>query len=264
MCKLNNSLLRLITFILVLGIIAFCAITYYDYGKLTEEYSDLVINYNKLINDVFYQVGDNSTAVTIVYYTNFSKDMHMMTLAIHYEKYKSYHDRFHPYWGKENLTFAREYITVNDSIINQIVETIKNQVKSEEEYADALLDFVQYKGFTLSIRYYPTSELKYPIETLVEMGGDCDTHAFLYATLMKAAGFKILLLLSKEPVNGQLHVAVAVHLTNPPTHSLPQYKDKIIMYNGEKYYFAETTMWDYRVGDLPPKLQGIEFYIVSV
>lgn len=64
----------------------------------------------------------------------------------------------------------REYITSDETIINQIVETIKNQTQSEEELANALLDFVQYKGFTLSIRYYPTTGLKYPIETMVEMG----------------------------------------------------------------------------------------------
>lgn len=166
--------------------------------------------------------------------------------------------------GEKDLTSASNYITVNETIISQIVETIKTQTMSEEELADALLDFVQYKGFTLSIRYYPTSELKYPIETLVEMGGDCDTHAFLYATLMKATGFKVVLLLSKETVNGQLHVATAINLKNPPTHSLPQYEDKYIVYNGEKYYFAETTMWGYRVGDLPPWLQNIKFYIIPV
>jgi len=154
---------------------------------------------------------------------------------------------------------ARDYITTNETIIIQIVKTIRNQTQGEEELADALLDFVQYKRFTLSIRYYPTTELKYPIETLVEMGGDCDTHSFLYATLMKAAGFKVLLLLSKDPVDGLPHVATAIHLANSPTHSLPEYEDKFFIYNGEKYYFAETTTWNYRVGDLPTWLKKCRF-----
>jgi len=158
-----------------------------------------------------------------------------------------------------------EYITSNETIIRQIVEKIRNETQSEEELANALLDFVQYKRFTLSIRYYPTTELKYPIETLVEMGGDCDTHSFLYATLMKAAGFKVLILLSKEPLsNGLPHVATAIHLTTPPAHSLPEYEDKVFIYNNETYYFTETTTWNYRVGDLPTWLKDVDFYSVPI
>jgi len=193
------------------------------------------------VKNVFNPAQANCTAVTIVYYTNFGKNLQMITLSVPYEKYENYHRRFHPYWGELDLTSARNYITQNETIINQIVEKIRNQTQSEEELADALLDFVQDKGFALNIRYYPTTELKYSIETLVGMGGDCDTHSFLYATLMKAAGFKVLLLLSKDPVDGLPHVATAIHLANPPTHSLPEYEDKFFIYNGEKYYFAETT-----------------------
>jgi hypothetical protein len=160
---------------------------------------------------------------------------------------------------------VKEYITANETIIKQIAEKIKNETQSEEEPANALLDFVQYKGFKLSIIYYPTTELKYPIETLVEMGGDCDTHSFLYATLMKAAGFKVLILLSKDPVsNGLPHAATAIHLTKPPTHSLPKYEDKIFIYNNETYYFAETTTSDFRVGDLPTLLKEVNFYTINV
>ncbi|MGB9694006.1 MAG: hypothetical protein ACPLYF_04105, partial [Fervidobacterium sp.] len=98
-------------------------------------------------------------------------------------------------------------------------------------------------------------------ETLVEMGGDCDTHSFLYATLMKAAGFKVLILLSKNPVsNGLPHAATAIHLTKPPTHSLPEYEDKVFIYNNETYYFAETTTSSYRVGDLPTWLKDVDFH----
>jgi hypothetical protein len=130
--------------------------------------------------------------VTIVYYTNNGKNQQILSLSIPYEKYDAYHKKNHPYWGENNLTSAIEYVSSNETIINQIVETVKGQTKNEEELANALLDLVQDKESALSIRYYPTTELKYPIETLVEMGGDCDTHSFLYGTLMKAAGFKVL------------------------------------------------------------------------
>jgi hypothetical protein len=226
----------------------------------SEQYENLA----QMVEKVFSPAEAGCTAVTVVYYTNFGKSMQLITVSVPYKKYESYHTMVHPYWGELNLSSARKYITQNETIINQIVEKIRNQTRSEEELADALLDFVQDKGIALSIRYYPTIQLKYPIETLVEMGGDCDTHSFLYATLMKAAGFKVLLLLSKNPVGDLPHVATAVHLTNPPTHSLPEYEDKFFTYDGEKYYFAETTTWNYRVGDLPPWLKSVDFYIIPI
>jgi hypothetical protein len=148
------------------------------------------------------------------------------------------------------------YITPNEPIITNIVSKIKGQTGSEEELADALLDYVQDKSFTLSNRYYPTEEYKYPIETLVSMGGDCDTHAFLYATLLKAAGFKVLLAFTSD----RSHIGVAVHLENEPTHCERNY---YFTQDGVRYYYAETTGWGWMVGEMPPDM-GESFFLVSI
>jgi hypothetical protein len=34
--------------------------------------------------------------------------------------------------------------------------------------------------------------------------------------------------------------------------------------NNETYYFAETTTWNYRVGDLPVWLKDVDFYLVPI
>lgn len=263
--------------IVILMLLVISNILVYDYynaqveemaeerSQLLQEKSDISHAYQELWKDVFYFAECNSTASTVVYYTNFSRNQRILSFSIPYEKYDACHKTVHPYWGIADLESADEYITTSETIIIQIVETIRNQTHTEEEFADALLDFVQDKGHGLSIRYYPTTELKYPIETLVEMGGDCDTHAFLYATLMKAAGFKVLLLYSEEVLDdGQYHVATAVNLMNPPENSLPNYPDSDFTYNGEKYYFAETTLASWRVGDLPTDFEGISFHLVPV
>jgi transglutaminase-like putative cysteine protease len=188
MAEMNKLATIMLVGILLLGIHS-CWINI-QYENLAQNYNSLAVTYNGLIDSIFRQAQPNSTAVTIIYFTNFSSNQRIATFSIPYNTYDNYHWKFHPYWGEQNLTSVREYITSNETIIKQIVEKIRNETQSEEELANALLDFVQYKGFALSIRYYPTTELKYPIETLTEMGGDCDTHSFLYATLMKAAGFK--------------------------------------------------------------------------
>lgn len=202
---------------------------------------------------------ENHTATTIVYYTNFGKDEHLMTLSIPYENYENYHERPHPYFSIHGLNVAKNYITPDEPIIQEIVSTIKGQTHGEEELANALLDFVQYKHHSLSIRYYKTSEFKYPIETLVEMGGDCDTHTFLYATLLKAAGFKCLIAFTEEPP----HTYVGVHLTNPPSHNR-QSSCHFLTEQEEKYYIAETTDWGWMVGDVPQRLENQTAHTVLI
>jgi len=234
-----------------------------SYSQLISDYSDLKTNYDtiKLRWDIIFQTAQtNYTSTTIVYYTNFGEDWNIMSVYIHYDVYKYYHEEQpHPTITKFNLDAAKTYITPNEPIIKRIVSEIKAQTKSEEELADALLDFVQYKSYALSNRYYYTLEYKYPIETLVEMGGDCDTHAFLYASLLKAAGFKIVLAFTSD----MAHVGVAVHLTNTPTHN-GQSTATYLTHDGVRYYYAETTNWGWMVGDMPPDLEGRSFYLTSI
>lgn len=232
--------------------------------KALQERDDLSEGHREFVNDVFFQAEENCTAVTIVYYTNFSQNQQIISFSVPYAKYDAYHKLNHPYWGAQNLSSAMTYISSNETIINQIVQAVRSQTQSDEELANALLDFVHDKGHSLSIRYYPTTELKYPLETLVEMGGDCDTHSFLYGTLMKAAGFRTLILFSNETIEGQYHVATAVHLESPPQNSLTHNRDYNVTYSGETYYYAETTNTPFRIGDIPPKYDNVTFNIVPL
>ena len=233
-----------------------------DYNSLVSNYNNLVSKYNDLVSrydEIFTTASQDATAVTLVYHTDFGNEMHILSLSIPYDLYEFYHEKPHPVFSTDNPEAVKAYITPNDTVIQDIVSVIRSQTESEEELADALLDLVQYKGYTLSVRYYVTNEFKYPIETLAEMGGDCDTHAVLYASLLKAAGFKVLFLISTDGT----HAAVAVHLTDPPTHNT-QSEFHYFEYNGERYYYAETTGSGWMVGDLPPDLEGTSFYLVQI
>lgn len=242
-----------------------------NYNELGETHNDLVDEYKELNsqqfefkNNVLRASEEKNTAITVVYFTNFSQNQQIINLSIPYDKYNSTHFGFHPLWRFDYYIYTKNYITENEPIINEIVDKIKNQTKTQEELANALLNFVQDKGNGLNIRYYPTNELKYPLETLVEMGGDCDTHSFLYATLMKAAGFKVLILFSNEKVEGQYHVATAIHLATAPQNSLSDYEDRSFIYAGQVYYYAETTNAWWRVGDIPSSFEKLTFTLLPV
>ena len=234
-----------------------------NYSELESRYSILETGYNilKLRWDTIFQaVQENYTSTTLVYYTNYSRNWNCANVHVRYDIYRFYHEEQpHPSISRFNLETARMYITPNEPVIKDIVSTIMSQTASDEELVNALLDLVQYKSYALSNRYYYTPEYKYPVETLVEMGGDCDTHAFLYATLLKAAGFKVLLAFSQN----MTHVAVLVHLTDDPKHGT-QTSFTYFTYADERYYYAETTNWGWMVGDMPPEWRGQSFYLISV
>jgi len=233
-----------------------------DYSALSNEYEALRAEFDRLKFEydlIFEESPSDCVAVTVVYYTKFGLERHIMTLSIPYDVYEYYSEKPHPSIPISNLEVARVYITPDEPIIQEIVSRIRSETEGEEELANALLDFVQDKEYALCVRYYPTYEFKYPVETLVEMGGDCDTHAFLYASLLKAAGFKVLLVFSTDGT----HVAVAVHLEEEPKHNL-QSSVWYFTYNGLKYYYAETTGWGWRVGDMPEQFKDKSWYLIEV
>jgi len=221
-------------------------------------------------SNILRSVEENCAAVSLVYFTNFGSDEQIITLSVPWEKYEYYHKRPHPRCISNFNTIddraIAEYITSDESIITNIARTVRSKTLSQVELANALLDFVQDKRHGLSLRCYPSTntEYKYPIETLVEMGGDCDAHAFLFASLMKAAGFKVLLIFFDEIIEYQHHIAVAVQLEQPPTNSLRPIEDFSLTYNNEEYYFAETTCSNWRVGDLPPILNDVSYQIIPL
>jgi hypothetical protein len=247
--------------------------SFYDEFQIPERIPILEVKsgedgaYSNFSSSIFQSVEESCVAVSLVYFTNFGRDEQIVTLSVPCEKYDFYHKRPHPRCVSETNRIddraIAEYITSEDPIIANITIIVESKVQSREELANALLDLVQDKRHGLSLRCYPSTctEYKYPIETLVEMGGDCDAHAFLFASLMKAAGFKVILLYFDEISEYQHHVAIAVQLEEPPTNSLDGIKDFCLTYEDEEYYFAETTCSNWRIGDLPPILNGVSYQI---
>ena len=232
-------------------------------SDLAREISDLRYDHDDLEsmwNRITQTTRTDNVATTLLYHTDFGKASNIISISIPLDTYKWYHEvLIHPWLARGQITPAEAYITPSEPVVSSIVATVKAHTSDEEELADALLDLVQDKSHALSIRYYPTQEYKYPVETLVEVGGDCDTHAFLYATLLKAAGFKALLVFSAD----MTHAAVAVHLNGDPKHSATNQQLSFTV-DGLKYYYAETTTYGWRVGDCPPETAGLTFSLLPI
>ena len=113
---------------------------------------------------------------------------------------------------------------------------------SEESILQFVIRFVQALPYSQDVATTGFDEYpRFPLETLVDGGGDCEDTSILMATILMELGYDVVLFL----IPG--HVAVGVGLENGSGF--------FIEYEGNKYYYLETTGYGWNIGELPPPLQ---------
>ncbi len=134
---------------------------------------------------------------------------------------------------------------VTPDAVRSIAENIENVTRSDEEFANAVLMLVHQIP-------YAVSDVKYPVETIVDNSGDCDTLSLLAASIMKAGGLDVVFFYFKEAN----HVNIGVYLPNGPHRRLLT-SSTYYEYNGKKYWVGESTpAGDWKLGDFPGLLAG--------
>jgi len=129
------------------------------------------------------------------------------------------------------------------SLVTSLKETKKEYGFSERQLIDFTVAFVQSLPYYSDIESTGFDEYpKYPLETLIENGGDCEDTSILMASLLKEMGYGVVLL--RMP--GHMAVGVKGGEDMPGTY----YK-----YNGSKYYYLETTGENWTIGKVPKEHQ---------
>jgi len=132
------------------------------------------------------------------------------------------------------------------SIIQGIVDEFQSLGNNTNEIVNELLQFVQSMEYTqdsvaTGYNEYP----KFPIETLVEDGGDCEDTAILLASILQQMGYGVRLILLPDDNHMALGVAGDESLSGT------YYKE-----NGTRYYYVETTSKNWRIGQKPDNITG--------
>jgi len=138
-----------------------------------------------------------------------------------------------------------------------IASNLRSTYGSDESFANAVLMITHQLSYAQRLAVYP-------VETLVDGWGDCDCFSYLAASIMKAGGLDVMLLLyeAKE------HMNVGVYLTKPPSQARTS-SSYFYQYGGKEYYVAETTgdpaKWQvgWRVGEMPENLRGLQAYVIE-
>ncbi|MEJ2241679.1 MAG: hypothetical protein P8Y18_06015 [Candidatus Bathyarchaeota archaeon] len=220
----------------------------------------LVINIYPVLSqktDFLSDISINEKSVyrkTVVFHTvnGSTKIPHELYLSIPVLLYNHYVSQRHDLY---NISEYSNYITPNmfKSIAENIQKVINTDSHEDEIFANAVLEIIQRIE-------YNSSNIKFPIETLVENSGDCDPLSILTASILKAGGLDVVLFFySISPIS---HDNVGVQLAEEPIYQIgtnPFYHE----YEGKKYYAVETVGDYWNVGDQPESLHEFQPQIIS-
>ena len=137
-------------------------------------------------------------------------------------------------------------------VIRSLAREFYSHSTSEEESILLALTFVQSLPYAYDSDSKGEDEyMRYPVETLVDGCGDCEDKVALLVALLYEMDVDFVLLVLPE------HMAVGVHSDEI---DLPRY----LLFQGKKYYFLETTMLNWGIGDIPENYRSSKIEVVPV
>jgi len=142
-----------------------------------------------------------------------------------------------------------------EEIANKLLKTANDEGYDSFQTISFAAAFVQSLPYTSDLvttgfDNYP----RYPIETLVDNGGDCEDTAILAASLIRALGYGTVLLRFDATVDRAGHVAVGVK-------GGEGIYGTSWTYEGDKYYYLETTSTGWEIGEIPDSVKDCSAYV---
>jgi hypothetical protein len=169
--------------------------------------------------------------------------------------YDYYHSKSHVIHGDSDYA---KFVT--PGVFKSIAENIQNVTDTlpynEEQFANAVLKLTRQVS-------YVKSDVKYPVETMLDNSGDCDLLSLLAASIMKAGGLDVVLLYYKGL--SPSHMNIGVYLPYTPVYRTWWLAPAGFEYNNKTYWMAEcTSLGEWKVGDRPDLLAGAKPQIISL
>lgn len=201
---------------------------------------------------------------TYKYQVDYFSETRTIDISIEKDLYLKYKNREEvSIEDPENIDILKNF-TTNDTIVYDIATEIKENCHNKsdlEEVANALLSFVQDKDVEESIKYIEengTDIIKYPIESLVEGGGDCEDLSVLYGSLLYALDIDFGYWLGTANITGGIyyHIIVGVNLSYKPNYeNINSDYEYYMNVSNNLYYPAETTDYGWALGEKPDRLE---------
>jgi hypothetical protein len=223
---------------------------------LNEKIENISQMYESLLEDYEMSLGGldfSNQSISVIernYTWSYSGVTYSMDLAIPDPMYEYYStkDRYHTndYRGYILHPYDDEYLAVLVREFNKIA--VLNNMSYNEEL-ELIISFVQNLHYliddTKDFDEYP----KFPVETLVDIGGDCEDTSILLAHMLKAMEIKTAFLIFPG------HMAIGVDLNASGVRWELENKT---------YYYLETTTAGWEIGEMPTEHEGKEATIFEI
>ncbi|MGB9941125.1 hypothetical protein [Methanosarcina sp.] len=173
------------------------------------------------------------------------------TLSLDDELYEAYKIRTR---NRDYDLFASD--PCDDWLIKEIADALFSLSKTygleEREIPGFCVSFVQSLKYTSDLEssgydQYP----RFPYETLYENGGDCEDTSILSVAILQEMGYNAVLLELPE------HMALGIKCN-------PEQKGRSFEYEGDNYYYLETTGSDWQIGEIPEEYVDQPVQIIPV
>lgn len=148
-------------------------------------------------------------------------------------------------------TTKDQYVQTLSQKLNETATKLKYDSFDQVSFVLAFVQSLTYTSDKVTSGYdeYP----RFPIETLVDDGGDCEDTAILFATLTLDMGYGTVF------INPPNHYAVGI-LGNDLTGTYWTYPEG----SNKTYYYCETTGNGFTIGQLPDEFSGQSAYLYSI
>ena len=149
------------------------------------------------------------------------------------------------------------------SLADLFSDNVKDKEWNEFKTVSFVLSFVQSMPYTsdkLTAGYdeYP----RYPVETLVDKGGDCEDTSILFASIVRGMGYGVVLLQLEEDEHLAVGVKISMDIVDNwhRLYPLTYYTTE----SDEIYAYCETTGEGWELGHKPEDLKSTSAKIIEV
>jgi len=154
--------------------------------------------------------------------------------------------------GYGYLTTTQDYYI--KSLAQKLMDITTQMGYNDYDKVSFVLAFVQNLRYTSDLVTTGYDEYpRFPIETLVDEGGDCEDTAILFATLTRIMGYGVVY------INPPNHYAVGILGDNLRGTYWAYPPD-----SNQTYYYCETTGVNFKIGQLPQEFNGQTVKIYAI
>ncbi len=137
-------------------------------------------------------------------------------------------------------------------LMHSLAQEFSRYALTEKDRIALALAFVQSLPYAYDADSKGKDEyVRYPVETLVDGCGDCEDKVALLVALLYEMDIDFVLLVLPE------HMALGVHCDEVEA-------DRYLLFQGKRYYYLETTMPNWEIGQIPTDYYSATMEVVPV